>query len=238
MSPSKLTALSKVAAFAGLPQAIRERIAEMSGLQRIGRGSVLFRDGERAHFVYILVEGRISLLAGHDADETIMDFLEAGDVALIPPALLDLPYMATGRATTDLLALLIPANAFRALTESDLHLASAVNRMLATHWRSLLKHLKHARTRDADTRIARYLLDNIDAGAPSATVILPSSRRQLAAHLGMTPETLSRSFKRLMGAGVTSSGATITVGSVTHLAALAGAVQTSDRPAPQEMETE
>jgi CRP/FNR family transcriptional activator FtrB len=237
MSPSKLAALSKVAAFAGLPQAIRERLAEMSGLQRIGRGSVLFRDGEPAHFVYILVEGRISLLAGHDADETIIDFLEAGDVALIPPALLDLPYMATGRATTDLLALLIPADAFRGLAEDDLSLASAISRMLATHWRSLLKHLKHAKTRDADTRIAQYLLDNIDAGAISGTVILPGSRRQLAAHLGMTPETLSRSFKRLGDAGVTSSGATITVESVTRLAALAGTAQTSNRPTPQERET-
>lgn len=225
MSSDKLAALSGVTAFARLPKALREQIAEMSGIQRIGRGSVLFQEGERAHYVYALIEGRVALLTGHDLDETITDFLEAGDVALIPPALLDLPYMATGRAMTDVLALLIPAAEFRRMAESELGFAAAINRVLATHWRLLLNHLKHVKSRDADSRIAQYLLDNIKAGEKTATVILPSSRRQLAALLGMTPETLSRSFRRLGEAGVASDGPKITVMSVARLSEIASGLR-------------
>jgi CRP/FNR family transcriptional activator FtrB len=218
-----LTAVSKIKGFAGLPEAVKEGIARTSGLQNIGRGSLLFREGERPHFVYALIEGRISLHTGHgDTTGGIADFLDAGDAILIPPALLDLPYMATARATTDVLALLIPAEQFRRLAESDLSFAVVVNRILATHWRLLLKQLKQAKTRDADTRVARFLLDNIRGDANTVTVRLPSSRRQLASHLGMTPETLSRAFRRLRDAGITSSGSEISVESVSRLAVIAG----------------
>ncbi len=218
----KLAAVSKINGFAALPDAVKQCIAAASGLQHIGRGSLLFREGERAHFVHALIEGRISLHTGGEGAGGIADFLDAGDVVLIPAALLDLPYMATARATTDVIALLIPADQFRQLAESELTFAVAINRILATHWRLLLKHLKQAKTRDADTRVASFLLDNIQDNAKTATITLPSSRRNLAALLGMTPETLSRAFRRLREAGITSRGSEILVKSVSHLATVAG----------------
>jgi CRP/FNR family transcriptional activator FtrB len=202
------------------------QLASLGGLQRIGRGSTIFREGERADFIYALVEGRLSLLIGQD--ETVAHFLEAGEVVLLPPALLDLPYMATARAVTDVLALMIPAPDFRRLANSELSLASAVNRLLAAHWRLLLKHLKQSRTRDADTRVVQYLLDNVRFDAAEAKVLLPGSRRQFAAHLGMTPETLSRSFRRLTEAGVRAKGHEITIDSIARLTDLAGAARLSD----------
>jgi len=220
----KLEALSRIPAFAALPCAMLAQLAAVSGLQRVGRGSTIFREGERADFVYGLVEGRISLLIGQDA-ENVADFLEAGEVVLVPPALLDLPYMATARAVTDVLALLIPASDFRRLANSDLSFSAALNRLLAAHWRLLLKQLRQSRTRDADLRVARYLLDNVGIGAHEAKVVLPGSRRQFAAHLGMTPETLSRSFRRLMAAGIRTKGQEITIDSVARLAEFSGTPQ-------------
>jgi len=222
MPVDKLTAVSKITGFASLPDAVRERIAAASGLQNIGRGSLLFREGERPHFVYCLIEGRISLRTGLDGGGGVADFLQAGDAVLIPSALLDLPYMATARAITNVLALLIPAEEFRRIAQSELSFAVALNRILGTHWRLLLKQLKQAKTRDADTRVASFLLDNIHGDTNVATIILPSSRRELAAHLGMTPETLSRSFRRLRDAGIQSGGSEILVKSVSRLAVVAG----------------
>lgn len=221
MAIDKLSALSRITAFAGLPDQTLARLAEMSGLQRIGRGATMFCEGERAHYVYAIVEGRVTLVSGTEADESIAEFLDSGDTVLIPPVLLDLPYMATGRTTSDVLALLIPAADFRRLAETDLSFATAINRILAGHWRLLLKHLQQAKTRTADTRIAQYLLDNVENEAATQTFSLPGSKRQLAAHLGVTPETLSRSFKRLGALGVRTKGSEITVASVARLAAFA-----------------
>ncbi|HVV66100.1 MAG TPA: helix-turn-helix domain-containing protein [Rhizomicrobium sp.] len=217
-----LAALSRIPVFGALPADAARRLADVSGLQRIGRGSTIFCEGERPHFLYALIEGRVALLAGREGGVATVDFLGAGDLLLIAPALLDLPYMATGRASTDVMALLTPAGEFRRLAETELGLAVAINRMLADHWRQLLKHLKQIHLGDADTRVAQYLLDSLRPGARRAMVTLPGSRRELAAHLGITPETLSRSFRRLAQRGVTSRGSTIAIESAAKLAAFVG----------------
>ena len=64
MAIDKVTALSRIASLAGLPRPLLNKLAELSGLQRISKGSTLFREGEQAHFVYALVEGSVSLLKG------------------------------------------------------------------------------------------------------------------------------------------------------------------------------
>jgi CRP/FNR family transcriptional activator FtrB len=230
MAMDKKTALARIDALAKLPRGVLAQLGEVSGLQRIGRGSTLFREGERAHFVYAIVDGRVSLVTGAEREESIVDFVDSGDVILVPPALLDLPYMATARATTDVLALLIPASDFRRLAEAELPLAVAVNRILAAQWRLLLKNFTQARAGDAESRLIRYLLERAGARHGAAKFSLPGSKRELAAHLAMTPETLSRALKRLSALGVTTSGADIEIASVAQLKA-----STQDSP-PQTRE--
>src|SRR5665213_3318823 len=152
MSIDKVTALSQVAAFSALPRPLIAKLAGISGLQRVGKGSTLFREGEHAHFVYAIVEGRVSLISGPEREETIADFMEAGDIILIPPALLGLPYMVTAKAVSDVLAVLIPATDFRHLAETELALSVTVSRILASHWRLLVRHLTQTKSRDADSR--------------------------------------------------------------------------------------
>ena len=196
------------------------QLSEVSGLQRIDQGSMLFREGERCHFVYGFVSGAVALVTEGSSAEIIADFMHAGELVLVPPAILDLPYMVSGRATTDILALLVPAPAFRDAVNTNVELAAAVARTLATHWRLLLNQMKKLKTGDADTRLAQYLLDNISTGKTRFT--LPGSKRQLAAHLGMTPETLSRALKRLSEFGVATNGSEVTVSSIPLLATLTG----------------
>jgi CRP/FNR family transcriptional regulator, dissimilatory nitrate respiration regulator len=47
--------------------------------------------------------------------------------------------------------------------------------------------------RDAHGRVARWLLERSGAGG---LVELPTSRKHLASHLNLTPETLSRTLRR------------------------------------------
>src|SRR5438067_2196651 len=159
MAMDKAAALSRIRAFSDLPRPVFTRLSELCGIQRVSKGSILFREGERAHFVYGLIEGSVSLLDGPAHDKTITDFIEAGDILLVPPALLRLPYMVSAKAVTDLVVAMIPADEFRQLAESELALASALNRLLAGHWRLLLRHLTQTKFRDADTRLVQYLIN-------------------------------------------------------------------------------
>lgn len=217
MTNDKIKAIRKIKSLAALPRPLLERMAAIAGVQRIGKGSTLFREGEKAHFVYGLVEGTVALESGPPREETIIDFLEAGDILLVAPALLHLPYMVTGRAVNDLIAILLPAEEFRHLAETEISLSSALNRALSSHWRLLLRHLTHTKTQDADTRLAQYLAQLSGRSGGAARLTLPGSKRELAAHLGVTPATLSRSLKRLSSLGVRSKGPEIEIDDVARL---------------------
>jgi CRP-like cAMP-binding protein len=217
MADSKISSLRRIDCFAGLSQPVLEALAEGAGLQRIGKGSILIREGDLAHFVYGLVEGTVALESGPAGEATIVDFLETGDIFLVPPAMLQLPYMVTVRAVRDLLVVLLPAEKFRRLAETELTLSVSLNRVLSAHWRLLLGHLTRAKTQDADTRLAKYLTDLSGRAQGPAQLTLPQSKKELAAHLGITPATLSRSLRRLANLGVHTSGQNIEIDDVAHL---------------------
>ena len=217
---NRTAALSRIASFSELPRPLLGRLADASGFQRIGKGSILFREGERSHFVYALVEGSVSLLKGPRHEEIIAEFMEAGDLFLIPPALLTLPYMVTAKAVTDVLIVMIPAEEFIRFSETELAFSVALNHVLASHWHLLLRHLTQTKSRAADTRVMQYLMDNAGVTEGPMRIVLPGSKKDLAAHLGMTPETLSRSLKRLSRLGVTSARSEIRIADVTRLRTL------------------
>lgn len=217
---NRTTALSRIASFSELPRPLLGRLAGVSGFQHIGKGSILFREGERSHFVYALVEGSVSLFKGPRHEEIVAEFMEAGDLFLIPPAILTLPYMVTAKAVTDVLIVMIPAEEFIRFSETELAFSVALNHVLASHWHLLLRHLTQTKSRAADTRVMQYLMDSAGVAEGSARFCLPGSKKDLAAHLGITPETLSRSLKRLSRLGVTSTGSEMRIVDISRLRVL------------------
>lgn len=221
MARDKFEAVGTIGAFAGLPTKLKRQIALLAGIQRVGKGATLFREGEAAHFVYAILEGHVALVSGDSGTDTIADFVGPGEIVLIPPALLDLPYMVSAKATTDVLALLLPAAAFRKLVNTEVAVAAAVTLVLARHWRLLVGQLKQVKTRDAGARLAQFFIDQTDAAAGTAHIKLATSKGQIAAHLGITPETLSRALKRLRRIGVRTQGSRVEIASIEGLTAFA-----------------
>ncbi len=171
-------------------------------------GATLFRQGEEARFLRVVLSGRIALMARSEEDaETVVEFFHAGDLFIIPAVVLHLPYLMSARAVEDSQVLMIQAERFRSLMEQEHALSLAIANELSRHWRMLIRQIKDLKLRSAPQRLAAYLLSLApdDAGQP-ASIELPEKRRMIARRLGMAPENLSRAFRQLSEYGVRSNG--------------------------------
>ncbi len=218
MSHPRIAYLKKVDVFAPLPEATLLRLAEVAGLQRFSNHSYLFREGEEPDFVYGFVEGGVVLVGGADGHEAVIEFFGPGESVLLPAALLGLPYLVSARATSDGQALLIPANKLRKLIDEDAALAAQCARMLSRHWRVIITQLKEIKTQSALERVARFLMTQAAKTKGAATIALPGMKKEVATRLGITPETLSRTLKKLKGYGVGSDADSIHIMSLERLA--------------------
>jgi CRP/FNR family transcriptional activator FtrB len=224
LSHPRIPFLKKVSLFAGLPVASLARIAEVAGLQRFSNHGFLFREGEDPDFIYSFIEGGIVLIGGADGHEAVIEFFGPGESVLLPAAILGLPYLVSARATSDGQALLVPASKLRQFIEDDVAIAAQCARVLSRHWRTLISQIKEIKTHGAAERLAHFLISQADRTTGSATLVLPGMKKEVATRLGIKPETLSRTLKKLREYGVESDGDSIRIASLERLSALVSSV--------------
>jgi len=138
----------------------------------------------------------------------------------LPPMESESPSPVATQTSSSGLVILMPVDEFRHLAGQELPLSVAINKVLSQHWRLLLRHLTQTKFKDADSRLVHFLLNKADNRHGPASLTLPGTKQDLAAHLGMTPATLSRSFKRLGQWGVRTTGTQIDIENVPKLGAL------------------
>ena len=221
MSHPRIPFLKRIHLFAPLPEASLERIAEIVGLQRFSDHGFLFREGEEPDFIYCFIEGGVVLVGGAGAQEAVIEFFGPGESVLLPAALLGLPYLVSARATSDGQALLIPAGKFRTLIDEDVALAAQCARELSKHWRVLINQLKEIKTQGAAERLAHFLIGQAEKTEGSAVLVLPGMKKEVATRLGIKPETLSRTLRKLRDYGVETDGDMIRIASLERLASIA-----------------
>jgi CRP/FNR family transcriptional activator FtrB len=204
------TLLKSTPLFSDLPANAIDRLTYTAFVQNLPAGAVLFQQGDRPEFLYILLSGRIAL-TGRNAEcgEAVIEFFRRGDVFIAPAVILDLPYLMSTRVLQDARILMIPAEHFRDVLARDPALNAALVKELARHWRLLIRQIKDLKLRTAPQRLAAYLLDL--SGGRGGNVELPEERRLMAGRLGMTPESLSRAFAQLAAEGVSGRGRSVAI---------------------------
>lgn len=177
-----------------------------TSLERIGvpvvyvAGKVIFEAGDPVRNIFRVTHGvvrAVRLLA--DGRRCITNFFTIGDFIALAE---DEEHAYTLEAVTDARLTSYPRSAFNAVLESD----PAIGRRLlsvmcselsATHDRLLLLGRK-----SAVERIATFLLGMADRAPETESdndvVLLPMSRSDIADYLGLTIETVSRTFAQLL----------------------------------------
>ena len=201
MSDSLRDIVANCRFFGGVTSAGLERLINIGRIKRYGKGEIVFRQGQPCPGVFIVGQGsiRVYKIAPSGKDHVLHFALEGmtfAEVAAIGQ--FDCP--AYAEALEDTVCVLLPQEPFLNLLRSDHDLCMQLLQGMAVWVRHLIGLLEDIVLRDAAGRVARHLLQH--PAAEKTEFALPILKKDLASHLNLTSETLSRTLRRLAESGL------------------------------------
>ena len=188
--------------------ATRQQIGTVTTLCRVRhlhRGAVLCHQGERLGGMIAVGYGILKLaLRRLDGEEKVVRFLNANETFGECSVLLGRPSPVDVVALEDSMIAEIPAAPLHRLVELDPRFAGSLVRSMAEKFLDLLAELESSVQQSALQRLAAYLESlAVPNGAPDTWIArLPASKTAVAARLGITKETMSRSLRELANRGL------------------------------------
>jgi CRP/FNR family transcriptional regulator len=210
--------------FSGLPLTDISEIASFVIPKHLAKGDYLFYEGGKAEGFYIVQAGAINVHRVNQAgkEQVIHVFRPIESFAEATLASVG-GYPADARATEPSTVLLVPKTDFLELVRKRPELALRMLGSMSQHLRVLVGLLDDLTLKDMETRVANWLLKRCPRPLPKEPVLLQLDRtkRVLAAEMGTTSETLSRTFAKFRDQKLLRvKGNTITVTSPRELQAL------------------
>ena len=201
------------------------QIATHARIEYCRRGALIARQGEPLTGVIALGYGIAKLvLPRRRGDERVLRFVGANESFGEAAALLGRPCPVDAFALADTLLAVIPVRSLRHLQERDNVLAGNLVKVLAEGMLELIAGIDASVGRSSAQRLAAYLQSLADpqTAATSCAVQLPVTKTAVAAHLGITKETMSRLLRDLKDRGlILMDRSTITILDRARLAVIA-----------------
>jgi CRP/FNR family transcriptional regulator, dissimilatory nitrate respiration regulator len=204
-------ALAQSAFFRGLSREACERLAQVGHVRPCRKRESLFREGEHGEAMFYLIEGRVSLSkATPDGSVVVIKTVQPGESFAEVVLFESDRYPVTATALTPSKALALDRRDVLRLLESA-GFRNAFITMLMRKQRYLTERLRLVTSCDVGERF-RLFLEEQYGQQPALQVAI--SKKDIAAAIGATPETLSRLLQRLKRRGMlTWRGKTLTLNS-------------------------
>lgn len=188
--------------FCGLTAESFEKLGRIARVVRFERGQTIFREGDPCPGIYVVGEGAVRIFkVAPTGKEHVLHFAHPGmtfaEVAVI--GRFECP--ADAAATEDAVCALIPAAEFRQIINQDHAFCIEIITGMSKWVHHLVGLLEDIVLRDATARVARHLIQSDRTGGRSEFT-LPMRKKDLASHLNLTSETLSRTLHRLVDCGL------------------------------------
>jgi len=181
----------------------------------------LFDEGNCAEYLYVLLEGQVELYSYTNSRETSIQIIEPVGIFILTAVATDSYYLMSARTYSCSRILIVPASDIRLAFKDDTEFARAIVEEMGLSYRLMVSSLKDVKLRTGIERLSNCLLSYHKAQGEHGIVQLPCDKRTLASLLGMTAETLSRSFNKLMSYNVEVSGSQIHLNDINALTILA-----------------
>ena len=185
--------------FVGLPAADIAAIASLVVSKQLDKGDYLFREGDRSEGFYIVQKGGINVhrVGAGGKEQTIHLFRPIESFAEATLAT-ESGYPADARATESSTVLLVPKRDFVDLLRKRPELSLRMLGSMSQHLRVIVGLLDDLTLKDIETRLANWLLRRCPnpVADRSIEIKLDRTKRVLAAEMGITSETLSRTLAK------------------------------------------
>jgi CRP/FNR family transcriptional regulator, transcriptional activator FtrB len=211
MRPEDHAEVRQLPLFRNMLQSSFAALMQGAHAERFPAGVELIRQGERADFLHVVVDGTVELYAEWQGRSTTMAVVQPVGTFILAACIRDLPYLMSARTLEPSRLLLVPASDLRATFRSDPEFAVSIVGELAGAFRSMARHAKNLKLRTSRERIACYLLKQSQLAGGADRFVLQVEKRRVASYLGMTPENLSRALKGLEADGVSLKGQTVSI---------------------------
>ncbi|HNC24194.1 MAG TPA: Crp/Fnr family transcriptional regulator [Opitutaceae bacterium] len=183
--------------FSGLSAEDLAVIAGFVVVQKLAKDEYLFHEGEPSRGCYLVQSGAVNVHRVSAAGkEQVIHVFRSGEsfaeAALAAPT----GYPANARAVEPSTVLVIPKAPILELIGRRPDLAMRMLGSMSGHLRVLVGMLDDLTLKDVETRLLNWLVKHAPTG-PTGKIQLPGTKRVLAAELGTSSETLSRTLGRL-----------------------------------------
>ena len=224
MRTEDLTQVRDTALFSAMSNEALAALTTGAFLQVFPPHVELFREGDEADFLFVVMDGLVELFASWNEREAAITTVRPTGTFILAAVVRGARYLMSARTLGRCRLLMLPAANVRQALHDDSAFALATVDELSGCYRAAVKAQKNLKLRNGVERLAAFLLQmRVQAKGPEFE--LPFDKRTLASLLGMTAENLSRAFATLRPYGVVVNGGKITIESAADLERLA-------KPAP------
>jgi CRP/FNR family transcriptional regulator len=203
MTPASILATTQL--LRGLSTPWQRKLTELSRLAKYSAGQRIFSEGEPVPGLYCVGSGLVRVVKdGPTGKQFVLHFAQPGQTFGEVAVFGDFDAPASAEAVEESTCAVIPRESLQGLLRQHHELCLELLGSTSRWVRSLVDLIDGIVLRDAGARVARYLGEL----APSNTqqpFALPVLKKDLAAHLNLTQETLSRTLRKLVDAKVIDS---------------------------------
>jgi len=199
MSPVKQY-IQSIVYFEGITEEEIAIVSENSLLNSYKSGEIIFLEGDPAEGLWVVEQGRVKIYKlNENGNEHILHLLGPGNTFNDIGALDSGSNPANAAALSEIVKVrLIPINVIRSILIRNPQVALNVIRLMAVRVRSLVSQIEDLTLYSVISRLARFLLNQIDDPSLSGPGI---TRTAIAAYLNTTPQTISVALRELETSG-------------------------------------
>lgn len=182
-----------------------EEIGHLCQLLSVPKGRRIYEMGDTPRAFYLVLSGHVKLaVASPDGGEKVMAVLSAGDDCGVAEVFGQDPHVCFAEAVEPVLLMCVKKEGIHRAIARDPRLSLRLLAAVARRQSAIERDVAANHLQSGCCRVLSYLLEL--AGPPNGSgdrlSVLPLPKYLVAARLGLTPESLSRSLRELAEAGL------------------------------------